>query len=241
MDASVADIPITPRSGKAVELCALWLNFLQSTLYLATELSFENEHLSQFRALADLIQLSMQKFWNKEESCLFDVIESANVPQRAPDATIRPNQLLAIALPFRSLEPSQEKAVLTKVEQDLLTPMGLRTLSPTDRGYQSVFGCGLSHPDQYHRDLSYHQGMAWPWLLGFYCDALVNVFGLTPETTSRVSLIVQPLLEHMMEEVCLGSISELFDGSRPHLARGATASAWSVAETMRWYSWQQRR
>ena len=183
----------------------------------------------------------MQKFWNKEELCLFDIIESSGSPQRAPDATIRPNQLFAIAMPFRTMEAKQEQQILAKIEQELLTPMGLRSLGPQDPGYQGMFGCGFAHADQYHRDLSYHQGTVWPYLLGFYCDALVNVYGLSPETTTRVSLIIQPLLEHLNDEGCLGSISELFDGSRPHLARGATASAWSVAEVMRWYSWQTRR
>jgi 4-alpha-glucanotransferase len=119
--------------------------------------------------------------------------------------------------------------------------MGLRSLTPQDPGYQGMFGCGFAHADQYHRDLSYHQGTVWPYLLGFYCDALVHVYGLSPETTTRISLVMQPLLEHLLDEGCLGSVSELFDGSRPHLARGATASAWSVAEVMRWYSWQTRR
>ena len=241
MDASVADIPITPRSGKTVELCSLWYNYLESILFLAKTTAVEHESLSHLQALSDLGKQSMQRFWNKEELALFDIIESANVAGRAPDATVRPNQLFAIALPFRALHPDQEKAVLAKIEAELLTPMGIRSLGPTDPGYQGMFGCGFAHADQYHRDLSYHQGTVWPWLLGFYCDALVNVYGLTPETTTRISLIIQPLLEHMMDEGCLGSISELFDGSRPHLARGATASAWSVAEMMRWYSWQTRR
>jgi predicted glycogen debranching enzyme len=241
MDACVADIPITPRSGKAVELCALWFNFLESILHLCKVTEFEHESLTQLQAVSAQCKASMQKFWNKEESCLFDIIESASSPQRAPDATIRPNQLFAIALPFRTLEPTQEQQVLAKIEQELLTPMGLRSLGPQDPGYQGMFGCGFAHADQYHRDLSYHQGTVWPYLLGFYCDALVNVYGLSPETTTRVSLIIQPLLEHLLDEGCLGSVSELFDGSRPHLARGATASAWSVAEVMRWYSWQTRR
>ncbi|HEY9758307.1 MAG TPA: amylo-alpha-1,6-glucosidase [Oculatellaceae cyanobacterium] len=241
MDSSVADIPITPRSGKAVELNALWHNLLQSVLSLAESISFEHESLPSLKNLAEQSKQSMQKFWNKEESCLFDIVEAASSPQRAPDATIRPNQLLAIALPFRTLQPAQERAVLAKIESDMLTPMGIRSLGASDPGYQGMFGCGLAHADQYHRDLSYHQGTAWPWLLGFYCDALVNVFGLNPETTSRVSIVLQPLLEHMQDEGCLGSISEIFDGTRPHLARGATASAWSAGEVMRWYSWQIRR
>jgi glycogen debranching enzyme len=127
------------------------------------------------------------------------------------------------------------------VESELLTSMGVRTLSTTDPAYQSIYGCGFAHADQYHRDLSYHQGMAWPWLLGAYCDALINVFGLLPETTARINLVMQPLLSHLVEEAGLGTVSEIFDGSRPHLPRGSIAQAWSVAEVMRFLCWQNRR
>jgi 4-alpha-glucanotransferase len=241
MDTCVADIPITPRSGKAVELCALWYNFLETILSLSSKTEFQHEMLEDLKQQAHLCKNSMQRFWNSETDCLFDVIEPASSPHRAPDPTIRPNQVFAVALPFRPLEAKQERAILHVVERDLLISTGLRSLSPADPGYQGMFGCGLTRPDQYHRDLSYHQGTAWTWLLGLYCDAIVNVYGLSPETTSRITLVIQPLLEHLQDEACLGSISELFDGARPHLARGATASSWAVGETLRWYTWQARQ
>jgi glycogen debranching enzyme len=144
-------------------------------------------------------------------------------------------------MPYRAFDARQEKMILTAVEVELFTPLGLRTLSPDDPSYQGIFGCGLAHADQYHRDLSYHQGTAWAWLLGPYCDALVNVLGASAETRTRISLILQPLLTHLIEDACLGSIAEIFDGASPQIPRGAVASAWSVAELMRWHSWQLRR
>ena len=237
MDTKVADIPITPRSGKAVEICALWYNFLESILFLADANHYVNEAAPELKAIAELCRRSMQKFWNNDGLCLYDVIEPARGSHREPDASIRPNQILAIALPYRAFDARQEKMILTSVEVELFTPLGLRTLSPDDPSYQGSYGCGLAHRDQYHRDLSYHQGTAWPWLLGPYCDALVNVLGPNAETKTRISLVLQPLLAHMIEEGCLGSIGEIFDGAPPHAAQGAIAEAWSVAEVMRWHSW----
>ncbi len=241
MDTKVADIPFTPRSGKAVEICALWYNFLESILYLANSVDYTAESLGELKSIAELCRRSMQKFWNSESLCLFDVIDPARGSHREPDATVRPNQILAVAMPYRAFDARQEKMILTAVEVELFTPLGLRTLSPDDPSYQGIFGCGLAHADQYHRDLSYHQGTAWAWLLGPYCDALVNVLGASAETKTRISLILQPLLTHLIEDACLGSIAEIFDGSSPQIPRGAVASAWSVAELMRWHSWQIHR
>jgi predicted glycogen debranching enzyme len=241
MNAMVADIPITQRSGKPVEICALWYSFLETIIYFAQTLSAKSKFVEELEALASLCRDSMQKFWNDERQCLYDVLEPGLNAKALPDDSIRPNQLLAVSLPFRALTTLQEKAVLACVEAELVTPMGLRTLAPSDPAYQGIYGCGFTHADQYHRDLSYHQGTVFPWLLGAYCDALVNVFGLVPETISRIRLVFQPLFEHLTEESCIGSISEIFDGARPHLPRGCFASSWAVAETMRWHNWQLRR
>lgn len=241
MDTRVADYPITPRSGKAVELCALWYNFLETIIFFSRSTNDSDSDVAQLEKYATLARQSMQKFWNADRQCLFDVIEPGFGSSNLPDESIRPNQLLAVSLPYRALTTAQEKSVLIAIESELLTPMGVRTLASTDLAYQSTYGCGFAHADQYHRDLSYHQGMAWPWLLGAYCDALINVFGLLPETTARINLVMGPLLSHLIEEAGLGSISEIFDGSRPHLPRGCIAQAWSVAEAMRFLSWQNRR
>ncbi|CAN5364382.1 amylo-alpha-1,6-glucosidase [soil metagenome] len=241
MDTKVADYPITPRAGKAVELCALWYNFLETIIFFSRSTSDSNGDIAELEKLAGLARQSMQKFWNADRQCLFDVIEPGFGSSNLPEQSLRPNQLLALSLPYRSLTTAQEKSILIAIESELLTPMGVRTLAATDSAYQNTYGCGFSHADQYHRDLSYHQGMAWPWFLGAYCDALINVFGLLPETTARINLVMQPLLSHLVEEAGLGSISEIFDGSRPHLPRGSIAQAWSVAEVMRFLSWQNRR
>ncbi len=241
MDTKVANYPITPRAGKAVELCALWYNFLETIIFFSRSTSDSNGDISELEKHAGLARQSMQKFWNADKQCLFDVIEPGFGSSNLPEQSLRPNQLLAVSLPYRSLTTTQEKSILIAIESELLTAMGVRTLASTDPAYQSTYGCGFSHADQYHRDLSYHQGVAWPWLLGAYCDALINVFGLLPETTARINLVMQPLLSHLVEEAGLGSISEIFDGSRPHLPRGSIAQAWSVAEVMRFLSWQNRR
>lgn len=241
MDTKVADYPITPRAGKAVELCALWYNFLETIIFFARSTNELDGQITELEHYATLARQSMQKFWNADRQCLFDVIEPGFGSSNLPEPSIRPNQLLAVSLPYRALTTAQEKSVLIAIESELLTSMGVRTLASTDSAYQSIYGCGFAHADQYHRDLSYHQGMAWPWLLGAYCDALINVYGLLPETTVRINLVMQPLLSHLVEEAGLGSISEIFDGSRPHLPRGSIAQAWSVAEVMRFLSWQNRR
>ncbi len=206
-----------------------------------TGLMVDQDPISRLKDIAQRAQAAMQKFWNEERRCLYDVIEAGYQPSSKRDESMRCNQLMAVSMPFRAYSKDQEKLILRAVEEDLLTPMGIRTLSPSDPSYQGIFGCGLEHPDEYHRDLSRHQGTAYPWLLGQYCEALLNVFGPLPETVNRVRLSLQPLFDHVTEEDCLGSISEMFDGSRPQLPRGCPVSALSVAETMRWYRWIQKQ
>jgi predicted glycogen debranching enzyme len=244
MDAKIAEIPITPRAGKAVELNALWYSFLETLLFLSKETEFEFVEKEEVKTVVKNCKTAMERFWNAEKSCLYDVIEArtpTGVRNKGFDDTLRPNQLMAVSMPFRALTTAQEKAIVLAVENELLIPMGVRTLSAEDPQYQSAYGCGFQHADQYHRDLSYHQGTAWTWLLGTYAEAIINIYGATPETVARVKLILQPLLSHLTEEACLGSISELFDGSRPHLPRGTIASACAVAECMRWQGWQLRQ
>lgn len=230
MDALVENFPITPRSGKPVEINALWHNLLGVIIYFSEELG---KDAATFRSLFHNSKISMQKYWNDERQCLFDVIELRNRSNGKHDDSVRPNQLFAVSLPYRALTGLQEKAVLRIVENELLTPLGLRSLSPTDPSYQSRYGCGFVRADQYHRDLSYHQGTVWAWLIGAYCDALINVNGDTPETLSRIRLILQPLLNHLAEDGCIGSISEVFDGTSPHIAHGCFAHSLAVAEVSR--------
>jgi 4-alpha-glucanotransferase len=230
MDAQVADIPITPRSGKPVDIAALWHNLLGTVCFLSEELESDAD---QFKALYALSEKSMQKFWNDSRQCLYDVLEPPYKSSDKPDDTVRVNQLLAVSLPFRAFTKLQEKSILTLIDSELLTPVGLRSLSPTDPSYQSRYGCGFSRADQYHRDLSYHQGTVWPWLIGAYCDALINVHGTLPETNAKIRILLQPLLNDLVEESCVGSISEIFDGNAPHMPHGCFAHSMAVAEVMR--------
>lgn len=284
MDTKVEGIPITPRPGKAVELCALWFNLLETIAMLAEKLGVTHESLPMLKEVAARARVSMQKFWNDERGCLHDVIEygvtdllgtgDRNCEEEAwnersgrresgwheagshtvrggdavavhqplkNDDSVRCNQLLAVSLPFRALSPEQEKSILRVVEGELLISMGIRTLSSADPSYQGVFGCGFPHPDQYHRDLCKHQGTSWPWLFGQYCDALLNVWGSNPETLARIRLLLQPLWDHFVEEDCLGSMSEMFDGDRPHIPRGCPVYSLSVAEAMRWMRWVEKQ
>ena len=235
MHTKVEGMPITQRPGKPVEVCALWYNFLETIVFFAE--SVTHEDTERIKTLAAQAKESMQKFWNEERRCLYDVIEEGVTPSKRHDDSKRCNQLMAVSLPYRALTDEQSKAILRVVEEELITPMGVRTLAPSESSYQGVFGCGLAHPDQYHRDLSRHQGMAYPWLLGQYCDALLNINGQTPDTVNRIRLIWQPLFDHTFSEDCLGSITEMFDGNRPQLPRGCPASASAVAEAMRWLRW----
>ncbi|MBI5175959.1 MAG: glycogen debranching protein, partial [Candidatus Melainabacteria bacterium] len=221
-----------------------WFNFLSTILAFAQDqdlnLSLPSSLETSLKEAIETVQASMQRFWNEENACLHDVIDMPpGVADKGPkkDSSIRPNQLLAVALPFRALSREQEKSILHAVESQLVTPMGLRTLSPEDGQYQASYGCGFDHADQYHRDLSYHQGTVWPWLLGIYMEALLNVYGPLPETVSRIRILLSPMLEHLTQEALLGGISEIFDGNRPHLPRGCPNQAQAVAECMRWQNW----
>jgi predicted glycogen debranching enzyme len=241
MDAKVADISISPRSGKPVELSALWYNFLETIVYFADKIGFSDPQLVQITRMAQRCRSSMHKFWNEESQCLFDVIETDHPRGKQKDASIRPNQLFALSLPFRSLSSLEEKSILLTVEIHLLTPLGIRTLSPDDPSYQRRFGCGLAHADQYHRDLSYHNGTAWPWLLGHYFAALLNVFGPGGQSAGKIKRMLEALLNGLTEESCLGSIPEIFDGELPQSPHGCYAYSLSVAECMRWVAWRNKQ
>jgi predicted glycogen debranching enzyme len=233
-------VPINARTGKLVELNALWYNFLMTIIHLSEQLQTPLNDSSLIREHAQLTKDSIQKFWNEENLCLFDAIETQSISARQ-DASIRANQIIAVSLPFRALTAQQEKMVLATVEGNLVTLCGLRSLATTDPGYQPRYGCGFSRADQYHRDLSRQNGNAQPWLLGHYCDAVINVHGSSAATLQKVRDVFETMLDHLTGERCLGSISEVYDGSAPFLPHGAFAYAASVAECMRMMSWYLRR
>jgi predicted glycogen debranching enzyme len=224
MDARIGDWVVTPRYGKPVEVNALWLNALSVMARFAGHLSKDG---SRFRRLAERTRTGMQRFWSVELGHLFDVIG----PDGIGDPSLRPNQLFAFSLPTCAFSREQGEAVLSAVEERLLTPFGLRSLAPGSPGYHGRYA-----GDSFHRDSVYHQGAVWPWLLGAYADAVINVRGLTAETQTALRGRIQSLLDHLDQKACVGSVSEIFDGDPPHAPNGAVAQAWSVAELLRIYA-----
>jgi glycogen debranching enzyme len=152
------------------------------------------------------------------------------LPDGTVDATLRPNQIFAVSLPFSPLSFAQQKAVVNIVEKKLLTPFGLRTLSPDDGRYQGKYSGRQSD-----RDGAYHQGTVWPYLIGSFVEAYLKVNGFSRKSKKTASRFIEPLLSHLMGDGCIGQVSEIFDGNLPHKPKGCFAQAWSVAELIRAY------
>ncbi len=224
MDARIGDWVVTPRHGKPIEVNALWLNALCVMARLADHLSKDGR---MYRCLAERARAGMQKFWSTDRGYLYDVIG----PDGVGDPSLRPNQLFAFSLPHRAFPHEVGRAVLSVVQDQLLTPYGLRSLAPGSVGYDGQYA-----GDARHRDSVYHQGAVWPWLLGAYADALINIRGNTTETRAELRERIRPLLCHLRQDGCIGSVSEIFDGDPPHAPNGAVAQAWSVAELLRIYA-----
>ncbi|MEM8887719.1 MAG: amylo-alpha-1,6-glucosidase [Bacteroidota bacterium] len=221
MDAKVGDWTPTPRYGKAVEINALWYNAWE--IYRSTlRMLGKREEMNQVSPKAKWIRKQfVQNFWNEETGALYDLIDGDH-----KDASIRPNQVFAISLPYTCLSPSKAASVLNKVEQELLTPVGLRSLSHKDHDFRGKY-CG----NLVDRDAAYHQGTVWSWLMGPYMDASIRVKGSLGKEQSRQ--LISYLEEHYRGEGAIGSISEIFDGNANHKARGCFAQAWSIAEILR--------
>jgi predicted glycogen debranching enzyme len=221
MDAKVGDWVVTPRHGKPVEIQALWYNALLVMEDLAGRFNEPNSR-QEYGAMADKAQTSFNKlFWNEQAGCLYDVING-----EIRDTSIRPNQVIAISLTNTMVSKERAVSILGVIERELLTPRGLRTLSPSDQNYIGRYEGGPAT-----RDGAYHQGTVWPWLMGAYITAYFKVFGR--EAGRRfASLWLQDFQQHL-HEACLGQVSEIFDGEAPHAPRGCVAQAWSVAELLR--------
>jgi glycogen debranching enzyme len=165
-------------------------------------------------------------FWNDSKGYLNDCI----LPDGSIDDSLRPNQIFAVSLNFSPLPKQQQASVVEVVQNHLLTPYGLRTLSPDAAGYKGEYTGPLRQ-----RDEAYHQGTVWPYLIGPFIEAYLKVNEFSPESKNQAAEFVEPLLEHLTEDGCLGSISEIFDGDEPHKPKGCFAQAWSVAELIRIY------
>ncbi len=219
MDAKIGDYVVTPRIGKPVEIVALWYNALEITSRWAETLGLTAD-AEAHSAQASQVRTSFErKFWNAELGCLYDVVTPTS-----KDASIRPNQLFAVALPWPLLDPERGRSMVEVVQQNLLTRVGLRTLAPSDPAYRPRF-----EGDMRSRDTAYHQGTVWPWLIGPFISAYLFAFG---ETASSVHFC-RGLLDGVEQELtacCLGSLSEVYDGSEPQQPGGCPAQLWSVAQ-----------
>ncbi len=219
MDAKIGERVITPRSGKPVEIQALWINAL----------SLAGGRTSRWRTLAAQATESFSsRFWREETGSLHDVVDCDHVAGTT-DPTFRPNQIFAVGgLPISLLSPGPARRVVDAVEERLWTPMGLRSLAPGEPGYVGRYAGGVGE-----RDAAYHQGTVWPWLLGAFVEAWVRVRGggaaVRQEARDR---FLAPLREHL-SSAGLGHVSEIADGDAPHLPRGCPFQAWSLGELLR--------
>ncbi len=224
MDAKVGDWVVTPRRGKPVEIQALWYNALRVMEELAGAFGHDASH---FRTLAEHARESFQNlFWNESAGCLYDVVDGE---QR--DGSVRPNQVFAVSLPHGMLPRDRAVRVVETVKQRLLTPYGLRSLAPGDPQYR-----GRYEGDVHSRDGAYHQGTVWPWLLGPFLMAYLEVNDRSPDACRQAQRWLAEFRRYIDDEG-VGQIPEIFDGDPPQRSGGCIAQAWSVAELLRVLAW----
>ncbi len=225
MDAIVDGVPVTPRSGYAVEINALWYNAVCFAIDTARAARDRSTFVREWEKMPELIARSFTElFWDEELGYLADYVSD---PEKR-NMQVRPNMVIATSLPYTMLTKEQMKRILDIANRMLVTPRGLRTLSPSEEGYQGIY-CGT----QEKRDSAYHQGTVWPWLVGPFCDGWLRVYG--EGGVSRVRKLIMGF-EETLTEAGISTISEIYDGDPPHEARGAISQAWSVAEVLRIYS-----
>ena len=221
MDAKIGDWVVTPRTGKPIEINALWINALETMIQFAKVLG---SNADIYAPLLQKARSSFGKFWNAERNCCFDVLDAPGV---GSDSTMRPNQIFAVSLGGIPLPFEQQKAVVDACASQLLTPMGLRSLAPCEPGYAGGYAGG-----QRERDSAYHQGTVWGWLLGPFALAHYRVY----KDRAVALRFLEPLAKAI--DFCgLGTLAEIFDGDAPHHPRGCIAQAWTVAEVLR--AWKE--
>ena len=231
MDAKYGDFAVTPRNGKPVEINALWYNALMIMAEISNKLAMKTK-AKNYKEMAEATKISFNnKFYNKKRKCLYDVIG---------DGKIRPNQLFALSLSNPVLDSNLDiaKEMLSTVEKKLLTNYGLKSLAKGEENYVDVY-----EGDGFRRDMSYHQGITWVWLLGLYYDSLKNIIKLEKDKKEKekyqeklnkfIETTKKTFNKEINETGCIGSISELYDSKKPYLPKGAVAQAWSVAEVFR--------
>lgn len=231
MDAKYGSFAVTPRNGKAVEVNAMWYNALMIMSDLVVKFGKKTK-AKEYKDLAQKCKNAFcEKFYNKRRKCLYDVIG---------DSKIRPNQLFSLSLTYPVIDPSSEMAknIMSVVDKKLLNSYGLKTLAKGEKNYVDTY-----EGDGFRRDMSYHQGITWTWLLGLYYDSLKNMIKATKTKKAKDELeqklekfrntTYKTFKKEIRENGCIGSISELYDSKRPFLPKGAVAQAWSVAEVFR--------
>lgn len=219
MNTKINDVPVINRNGLAVEVNALWYNAIRFYIDLAGR--HKGQGTSIWRTIADKIDVSFTStFWAPEAGYMADVVRGTY-----KDMAVRPNQLFVASLPYSPATEEMKYLVLHKVRQELLTPRGIRTLSPKNPNFH-----GNYEGDIIARDRAYHQGSAFPWLFGHFAEGYLKIHG-----RSGLSLIKRHLaeFEQEMTEAGIGTISELFSGNPPHKGKGAISHAWSVSELLR--------
>ncbi|MBI4609784.1 MAG: glycogen debranching enzyme family protein [Candidatus Rokubacteria bacterium] len=216
MDAKVGDWVVTPRTGKAVEINALWYNALTSMGAFARRLG---KPADPWERLASRVKASFERFWSEALGYCHDVIDGPD----GDDAALRPNQIFAASLAESPLAPERRRKVVDACARHLLTSFGLRSLAPGHPQYRGRYGGG-----QLERDGAYHQGTVWGWLLGPFALAHLRAYG----DPARARSFLLPMAQHL-GDYGVGSIAEIFDGDPPFTPRGCIAQAWSVAETLR--------
>ena len=231
MDAKYGDFAATPRNGKAVEINSLWYNSLMIMADLTDKIGKKSD-VKKYKDLARKCKKSFnEKFYNPKRKCLYDVLG---------DNKIRPNQLFSLSLTYPVVEPNSEQAynIINVVEKKLLNNYGLKSLAKGEPNYIEIY-----EGDSFKRDMSYHQGITWTWLLGLYFDALKNMIKAEKRKTYKAKLeeklktFVEKTTKTFEKEVeqrgCIGSISEIYDSVKPFAPKGAIAQGWSVAEILR--------
>lgn len=234
MDAKFGDFAFTPRNGKVVEINALWYNSLKIMENLCKKYEKVGKRLQskKYNEMALKCKKSFNKeFYNGKRKCLYDVVG---------DSKIRPNQLFSLSLTYPVIEPDSQIAsnIINVVEKKLLNNYGLKSLAKGEKNYVDVY-----EGDSFRRDMSYHQGITWTWLLGLYYNSLRNMKVYEKnkekrkEICSKISQFKEKVEKIFSKEIkergCIGSISEIYDSKSPNLPKGAFAQAWSIAEVFR--------
>ena len=231
MDAKIGGFAVTPRNGKAVEINSMWYNSLKIMEELCIKFK-QKDKAKKYGDLAKKTKISfVDKFYNTRRKCLYDVLG---------DSKIRPNQLFALSLTYPIIDPKSEHAknIIQTVEKKLLTPYGIQTLAKGEPGYVKIY-----EGDPKTRDMSYHQGITWVWLLGLYYDSLKNMKNALrgrkqkEEIQNKINNFKNNIITTFSKEVeergCIGSIAEIYDSVKPYLPKGTISQAWSVSEILR--------